>query len=424
MEDAKMKLYSLKQVLFFSILSGLMVMLFALGIGFLNFFPREAADAGAETEREIAAEPVNKESSPAVRPDYSGSPPPDAQPLNTADLLPYTKEEQDNISIYEQLNPAVVNITTETMAINWFLEPVPQEGGSGSGSIIDTRGYVLTNNHVIENAYKVFINFADGSQIEGSVMGADPENDLAVLKFDPPRGMVLRTVPYGDSTSLKVGQKVLAIGNPFALERTLTVGIVSGLGRPIQTSRQHIIRDMIQTDASINPGNSGGPLLDTQGRMIGINTMIFSPSGGSVGIGFAVPVNTAKRVVTEIINYGKVRRGWIDATVVQLFPSLVRYAKLPVSAGLLVSRTRRSGLAEKAGIRQGTEPVQYGRTVIYLGGDIITAVDGMRTNTLADLYSALEDNKPGERVRVEILRGGRPSTLDVTLADREEILSQ
>ena len=322
------------------------------------------------------------------------------------------------------MNPAVVNITTETMAINWFLEPVPQEGGSGSGSIIDTRGYVLTNNHVIENAYKVFVNFADGSQIEGSVMGADPENDLAVLKFDPPRGMELRTVPYGDSSSLKVGQKVLAIGNPFALERTLTVGIVSGLGRPIQTSRQHIIRDMIQTDASINPGNSGGPLLDTQGRMIGINTMIFSPSGGSVGIGFAVPVNTAKRVVTEIINYGKVRRGWIDATVVQLFPSLVRYAKLPVNVGLLVSRTRRNGLAEKAGIRQGTEPVQYGRSVIYLGGDIITSVDGMRTNTLADLYSALEDNKPGERVRVEILRGGRPSTLDVTLADREENLSQ
>ena len=418
-----MKLYSLKQVLFFSILSGLMVMLFALGIGLLNFFPREAADAGVETEREIAAAQVNTESSSGVRPDYPGSPP-DAQPLNTADLLPYTKEEQDNISIYEQLNPAVVNITTETMAINWFLEPVPQEGGSGSGSIIDTRGYVLTNNHVIENAYKVFVNFADGSQIEGSVMGADPENDLAVLKFDPPRGMELRTVPYGDSSSLKVGQKVLAIGNPFALERTLTVGIVSGLGRPIQTSRQHIIRDMIQTDASINPGNSGGPLLDTQGRMIGINTMIFSPSGGSVGIGFAVPVNTAKRVVTEIINYGKVRRGWIDATVVQLFPSLVRYAKLPVNVGLLVSRTRRNGLAEKAGIRQGTEPVQYGRSVIYLGGDIITSVDGMRTNTLADLYSALEDNKPGERVRVEILRGGRPSTLDVTLADREEILSQ
>jgi S1-C subfamily serine protease len=316
---------------------------------------------------------------------------------------------------------AVVNITTETVAINWFLEPVPQEGGSGSGSVIDTRGYVLTNNHVIENAYKVFINLADGSQYEGTVVGTDPENDIAVLKFDPPKGVELRTIPFGSSTNLKVGQKVLAIGNPFALERTLTVGIVSGLGRPIQNGRNHIIRDMIQTDASINPGNSGGPLLDTQGRMIGINTMIYSPSGGSVGIGFAVPINTAKRVVAEIIEYGKVRRGWLDATVVQLFPSLVRYAKLPVSSGLLVSRTKRNGFTEKAGLRQGSEPVRYGASVIYLGGDIITSVDGMKTNTLADLYSALEDNKPGEKIAVEIMRAGKSVKLEVTLADREEV---
>jgi S1-C subfamily serine protease len=342
---------------------------------------------------------------------------------NTADLVQFSEGERENITIYEQLNSAVVNITTETMAINWFLEPVPQEGGSGSGSIIDTRGYVLTNNHVIENAYRFYINLADGSQFEGSIVGTDPENDIAVLKFDPPQDMVLRTIPYGDSANLMVGQKVLAIGNPFALERTLTVGIVSGLGRPIQTSRNRIIRDMIQTDASINPGNSGGPLLDTQGRMIGINTMIYSPSGGSVGIGFAIPVNTAKRVVNEIILYGRVRRGWIDATVVQIFPSLVRYARLPVSSGLLVSRTRRGGLAERAGLRQGSEPVQYGRSVIYLGGDIITSVNGMRTDTLADLYASLEACKPGDTVRVEIIRGERTSTLEITLADREEVMN-
>jgi S1-C subfamily serine protease len=270
----------------------------------------------------------------------------------------------------------------------------------------------------------VFIRLADGNQIEGTVVGTDPENDLAVLKFDPPQGVDLKTIPFGDSANLKVGQKVLAIGNPFALERTLTVGIVSGLGRPIQVSRQNIIRDMIQTDASINPGNSGGPLLDTQGRMIGINTMIYSPSGGSVGIGFAVPVNTAKRVVAELIEYGKVRRGWIDATMVQLIPTLVKYAELPVNSGLLVSRTKQSGLAEQAGLRQGTEPVRLGTNVIYLGGDIITSVDGMKVDTLADLYSALEDNKPGERVAVELLRGDRTVRLEVTLADREEILNQ
>ncbi|MDR2785757.1 MAG: trypsin-like peptidase domain-containing protein [Treponema sp.] len=419
-----MKLYSRGQLIFFSALSGLIAILFALGMGLLPFkntrnggenpAARQIADSsGAENlDGKDPLEALN------LNQNYN------VIQLNTADLAPYTQGERENISIYEQLNEAVVNITTETVAINWFLEPVPQEGGSGSGSIIGTQGYVLTNNHVIENAYKVFINLADGTQIEGSVVGTDRENDLAVLKFDPPRGTQLKTVPFGDSANLRVGQKVLAIGNPFALERTLTVGIVSGLGRPVQTSRQNIIRDMIQTDASINPGNSGGPLLDAQGKMIGINTMIYSPSGGSVGIGFAVPINTAKRVVAELIEHGRVRRGWIDASVVQIFPALVRYAKLPVNTGLLISRTKRNGFAEQAGLRQGSEPVRYGSSVIYLGGDIITNVDGMKVDTLADLYSALEDNKPGQKVAVEILRGGRTVKLEITLADREETLSQ
>jgi S1-C subfamily serine protease len=418
-----MKLYSRGQVFFFSVLTGLIVIMFAVGIGFLRIPSRDTGDA-AESAAGEEQQPVNTEADPFEALRLRQSPYTNPLQRNAAELLPYTEDERENISVYEQLNEAVVNITTETVAINWFLEPVPQEGGSGSGSIIDTRGYVLTNNHVIENAYKVFINLADGSQLEGTVIGTDPENDLAVIKFDPPRGVELKTVPFGSSDNLRVGQKVLAIGNPFALERTLTVGIVSGLGRPIQTSRQNIIRDMIQTDASINPGNSGGPLLDAQGRMIGINTMIYSPSGGSVGIGFAVPVNTAKRVVAELIAYGKVRRGWIDASVVQLFPALVRYAKLPVSSGLLVSRTKRNGFAEQAGIRQGSEPVRYGSSVIYLGGDIISSVDGMKVESLADLYSALEDNKPGEKVAVELLRGGKTIRLEINLADREEVLSQ
>jgi S1-C subfamily serine protease len=426
-----MKLYSRGQVIFFSILSGLIVVVFAIGVGLPSFkkAPEKAGETNQASE-ELTKTDQNSDTRFADKilardtPPVSGSGK-QADPLllSTADIIPYTLDERENISVYEQLNEAVVNITTETVAINWFLEPVPQEGGSGSGSIIDIQGYVLTNNHVVQNAYKVFINLADGSQIEGSVIGTDTENDLAVVKFEPPKGMNLRTVPFGDSGNLKVGQKVLAIGNPFALERTLTVGIVSGLGRPIQTSGRTIIRDMIQTDASINPGNSGGPLLDSQGRMIGINTMIYSPSGGSVGIGFAVPVNTAKRVVSELIEYGKVRRGWVDATVVQLFPALVRYAKLPVSSGLLVSRTKRSGFAEKAGLRQGSEPVRYGSSVIYLGGDIITSVDGMKVASLADLYSALEDNKPGEKVPIEILRGSQTLEMEITLADREEVVN-
>ena len=428
-----MKLYSRGQVIFFSLLSALIVALFSLGIG-LGWFPKnkaknEAAQSTAvpaplpAAERTLASENSTGTSSAFdVIPELSGSPRP--LQFNVADLSSYTEDERINIAVYEQLNAGVVNITTQTVAINWFLEPVPQAGGSGSGSIINTKGYVLTNNHVIENASKVFINLADGSQYEGTVVGTDPDNDIAVLKFDPPQGTDLRVVPFGSSDNLKVGQKVLAIGNPFALERTLTVGIVSGLGRPIQNSPNHVIRNMIQTDASINPGNSGGPLLNTQGQMIGINTMIYSPSGGSVGIGFAVPINTAKKVVAEIIEYGKVRRGEIDATVVQLFPALVRYAKLSVNSGLLVSRTTRNGLAEKAGLRQGSDPVQYGRNVIYVGGDIITSVNGMKTNSMADLYSALEDNKPGDIVKVEVVRGGKPVTLNITLADREEATSR
>ncbi|MDR2541887.1 MAG: trypsin-like peptidase domain-containing protein [Treponema sp.] len=407
-----MKLYSRRQVLFFSILSGLIVLFFVIGLGFFTPFQSKIG-IGQEANFLVLDDNLNEFK--LLQSDHLA--------LNTSDLVQFSEGERENIAIYERLNVAVVNITTEIMAINWFLEPVPQEGSSGSGSIIDIRGYVLTNNHVIRNAHRVFINLADGSQFEGSIIGVDAENDIAVLKFDPPAGLELTTIPYGDSSNLRVGQKVLAIGNPFALERTLTVGIVSGLGRPIQASRNHIIRDMIQTDASINPGNSGGPLLDTQGRMIGINTMIYSPSGGSVGIGFAVPVNTAIRVVNEIILHGRVRRGWIDATVVQLFPSLVRHANLPVNQGLLVSRTRRGGLAERAGLRQGTEPVQHGRSVIYLGGDIITSVNGFKTDTLADLYASLEASRPGDVVRVEFIRGGQASSVNVTLADREEVLN-
>ncbi|MDR1058058.1 MAG: trypsin-like peptidase domain-containing protein [Treponema sp.] len=417
-----MKLYSRGQVLFFSIITGLIAVMFAMGIGLIRLPGlHESSEAGMSPGEEPQG--LKADVDPLERVGLRQSPRLNPLAVTVADLNAYTEDERENIAVYEHINVGVVNITTETVAINWFLEPVPQEGGSGSGSIIDTRGYVLTNNHVIDNAYKVFINLADGSQYEGTVVGTDPENDLAVVKFTPPKGTELRTIPLGSSDGLKVGQKVLAIGNPFGFERTLTVGIVSGLGRPIQNGRNHVIRDMIQTDASINPGNSGGPLLDTQGRMIGINTMIFSPSGGSAGVGFAVPVNTAKRVVAEIMEYGRVRRGWLDAQVVQLFPSLVRYAKLPVNTGLLVSRTRKNGLAERGGLRQGSEAIRYGSSVIYLGGDIITSVDKMKTESLADLYSALEDNKPGETVEVEIIRAGKTIKLSITLADREESTS-
>ncbi|MFO7850505.1 MAG: trypsin-like peptidase domain-containing protein [Spirochaetia bacterium] len=335
----------------------------------------------------------------------------------------YSSTDLRNIQVYEKRNRGVVNITTETLSLNWFLEPVPKEGDTGSGSIIDERGYILTNDHVVREAYKVYITLHDGSQYEGEVVGKDRENDLAVVKFDP-GDKPLTTIPFGTSENLKVGQSVLAIGNPFGYDRTLTTGIVSGLGRPVKASRNRVIRGMIQTDASINPGNSGGPLLNSEGEMIGINTMIYSPSGGSVGIGFAIPVHTAKRVVPELIEYGRVRRGWIEIFPVQLEPSIVRYGDLSVSRGILVSEVRRGGNADEAGIQGGDKnnPIRYGRSVIYLGGDIIVRVDETKTATISDLFAALEDNKPGETVEVGVVRDGRRKTFDVELVKRPEDL--
>ncbi len=331
----------------------------------------------------------------------------------------YTQDEQQNISVYEKCNEAVVNITTQVMGVNWFLEPVVQDGGSGSGSIIDKRGYVVTNVHVISNASKINISLADGSSYEGTVIGKDVESDIAVIKFDPPDNIQLKTIDFGDSEKLKVGQKVIAIGNPFALERTMTTGIISGLGRPIQESTNVIIRNMIQTDAAINPGNSGGPLLDTRGKMVGINTMIISNSGSSAGVGFAVPVSTARRVVEDLIKYKKVRRGVLKIKPVQMTSSIARYAGLKINYGILVSQVERGSGADSAGILGGTEQVQYGSrfnpTTIYLGGDIITQIDNISVRTYADYTSALEAKRPGDAVTITVYRNGEFKKLKTIL---------
>ena len=345
---------------------------------------------------------------------------PPARPV-TAQPANRTMQEETTIGVYQARNEAVVNVNTETVAYNWFLEPVPREGSSGSGSIIDERGFVLTNYHVIEGASRVYVTLASGDQIDGTVVGADAENDLAVIRFDP-GGRRLDTIPMGNSDTLQVGQMVMAIGNPFGLDRTLTTGIISGLGRPLRAQNDLVIRGMIQTDASINPGNSGGPLLNSQGEMVGINTMIFSPNGGSVGIGFAVPVNTARRVVPDLIEFGTVQRGWIDVVPRQLFPRLVEYAGLPVDEGLLLSEVLPGGNAAAAGLRGGDrdQAVRYGRTVIYLGGDILQSVDGTPVRSIANLYEALEDNRPGDTVVVEYVRGRRQYQTELVLSQRPE----
>jgi len=413
-----MKLYSRGQLILVGLGSAGLVL--AAGLAISLAFPRAAALPQAERGSGIQAIQVG---SPLSGPALS-----DAQVTGE-----YTADEKENIDVYERLNEGVVNITTEQLYYNWFSEAVPQEGDSGSGSIIDAQGYVLTNKHVVKDAYKVYVGLADGSRFEAKVIGIDPENDLAVIKFAPPKGVKLTVIPYGDSSRLRVGQKVLAIGNPFGLERTLTRGIVSGIGRPVsQTERDQngasttvVIQNMIQTDASINPGNSGGPLLNAHGELIGVNTMIYSPSGGSVGIGFAVPVATAKRVVPELMKSGHVARGWIELSPVALFSDLVDYMKqnnipTPVDTGLLVSQARRAGNADRAGIRGGTTQVRTRASAFFVGGDIIVSVNGVKTDALAQLYVALENTKPGDSVDVVYYRGNKKMTAKVQLSDRSK----
>jgi S1-C subfamily serine protease len=327
-----------------------------------------------------------------------------------------TDDELNNIEIYERVNKAVVFVTSTTVEYNWFLEAQPQQG-TGSGVIIDQEGRVLTNRHVIKDAQELSITLADGTEVDAKVIGEDPENDLAVVQFNP-HGKLLTTIPFGSSAGLRVGQKVLAIGNPFGFDRTLTTGIVSGLSRPLQTEDGYVIRETIQTDAAINPGNSGGPLLDSHGELIGINSAIYSPSGASAGVGFAVPINTAKRVITELIRFGVVRRGWIDVDYVPIFPALARVFRLSVQKGVLVSVARTNAL--QAGIRGGdqSKAVRYGRTIIFGGGDIIVSVKGQRVASYSDFLGALEDTKPGDVVEVKVMRGGQERALSVRLAER------
>ncbi len=326
-------------------------------------------------------------------------------------------DEQNNIEVYDRVNRSVVYITTITLEYSYFFEAMPQEG-TGSGIIIDTEGHVLTNYHVVKGADQLRITLSDGTELEGKVTGTDPENDLAVVKFDP-KGRVVVPVSFGSSANLRVGQKVLAIGNPFGLDRTLTTGVISALNRPLENSEENtVIRSTIQTDAAINPGNSGGPLLNSRGELIGINSAIYSPSGASAGVGFAIPVNTARRVVDELLRYGVVRRGWIDITPIQLFPALVSYFKLPVRNGVLVSEA--GAAARQAGLRGGDQSsaVRYGRTIIYGGGDIIVEVAGQKVASYSDLLGALEQTKPGEVVTVKVVRSGQEKSLTVKLVER------
>ena len=320
-------------------------------------------------------------------------------------------DERNNIEVYRTLSPRVVFIHSTSYARDFFGFVEPQEG-SGSGSILDQQGNILTNYHVIQGAQKLSVSMGGKKDYPAVVVGGDPDTDLAVIRLTEKPAGPLTVVPMGDSDRLEVGQKVLAIGNPFGLDRTLTTGVISGLQRPIRARNNRLIEGAIQTDASINPGNSGGPLLDSHGRMIGINSQILSPSGSSAGVGFAVPVSIAKRVVPQLVQYGRVRRPKLGINTRDI-SSLRNQIDLPVDEGVLIYQVARGGGAATAGLR-GVQQTEMGDVEL---GDIIVGINNDRVSNSDDLFRVLDKHQIGETVQVHVWRDGRRMSVPVRLME-------
>jgi len=328
--------------------------------------------------------------------------------------------EQQVIDVYDSASTAVVNITNRSTVYYRFMGAVPEEG-TGSGFVYDAEGHIVTNYHVIEDAEELLVTLADGQVYDATVVGSDPGNDLAVIQIDAGADLPM-PLALGDSDSLRVGQFVVAIGNPYGLEQTLTTGVVSALGRVIEGAEDgSFIGEAIQTDAAINPGNSGGPLLDLQGHVVGVNSQIISPSGASSGIGFAVSANTVRRVVPQLIAQGYYAHPWLGVDTVDLTSSVtgvLRDAGVDVSvdSGLLVLDVTAGGPADKAGVQGGSRWVRVGRYRFPVGGDVITAVDGQPVTDLETLTVYLEGEKAvGDVVELTIIRDEAPLTIPVTL---------
>ncbi|WP_455244423.1 S1C family serine protease [Petrachloros mirabilis] len=315
-------------------------------------------------------------------------------------------DERATMTVFEKATKSVVFISNTAIKRDfWSLDIMEVPQGSGSGFVWNKEGHIVTNFHVIYGASSIKVTLADRSEYRAALIGADPDHDLAVLQIQAP-DEALVPVTVGTSSDLRVGQKVLAIGNPFGLDHSLTTGVVSALGRTIKSMSNRTIEGVIQTDAAINPGNSGGPLLDGIGRLIGVNTQIVSPSGAFAGIGFAVPVDTVNRIVPELIKYGKLIRPGLG---VSLVPDAM--AKRWGIKGLIIGKVTRGGAADRAGLKGARETVT-GRVEL---GDIILAVAGKPVDTVDDLMDVMEDHKVGEKVTVEILRGKRREQVTLTL---------
>ena len=337
---------------------------------------------------------------------YSVSPA-DYQPRPVAARGDLTDEEKATIQIYNQTRPSVVHITTlvnrrDTLSLN--VQQVPE--GAGSGFVWDTDGHVVTNFHVIKDADEAVVTLNDNTTWKATVVGSYADKDLAVLRIAAPKSR-LRPILVGSSEDLQVGQKTFAIGNPFGLDQTLTTGVISALGREIESANRRTIKNVIQTDAAINPGNSGGPLLDSAGRLIGVNTAIYSPSGSSAGIGFAIPVDEVQRVVPQLIKDGKITRPGLGVQV-----ATDQLARQLNQEGALVINVVPDSPAAKAGLR----PTRKDRDGHIVLGDVITSLDGQPVKKANDLFSLLESKKVGDTVKLGLLRDGAETTVDVTLA--------
>ena len=364
--------------------------------------------------------PLRSELSRPPEVSWASSPSGATSPAGPA-AAPLTDDERNNIEVCQKYSQGVVNITSTSVACcDFFLRPVPQSG-MGSGAIIDAQGHIVTNFHVVQDAELLEVTLPNKTKHKARVVGTDPNNDLAVIQIDARTG--LTPIPLGTSKGLQVGQKVLAIGNPFGLDRTMTTGIISALGRSIQAPNGRIIDDIIQTDASINHGNSGGPLLNNQGQIIGINTAIFSPNDtGNYGIGFAIPADTVRRIADELVRLGYIRHAYLGVDPRGLIPladirGLADALDVNTEGGLLVINVPPNGPLAEAGIREANRRVRVGNVVLPAGGDVILAIQGKNVNSFVELATEVDRYKPGERITVTVLRGNRKIDLQVTLQE-------
>lgn len=337
-------------------------------------------------------------------------------PLAQSDL---DAVEQRITDVYRRASQAVVNITTQTLRSDFFYGVYPEEG-TGSGVVWDMDGHIVTNYHVVEGASEIVVSFEEGVEMPAQVVGVDPPDDVAVLQVDQlPEGVT--PLPLGDSDSLVVGQWAIAIGNPFGqFERTLTVGVISAVNRTLQTDTNQVLRGVIQTDAAINRGNSGGPLLDGRGRLIGVNTAIFSPTGTSAGVGLAIPVNKLQRIVPVLISNGRFPHPWlgIEGLGYALFPELVQALDLPVDEGLLIAQVYQNSPAQQAGIRTATQQGIVGRRRYLIGGDIVTAIDGQPMRSWDDVNAYLQEKtEVGQTVTLTLWRDNRQIDLPIVLGE-------